>query len=603
MDLKTLLSTQIAEINNKQTEIAALQTQLTEAQNAETILGITPGTSDKVRSISENITTANNALETLKASLKQEIKNSCASVLFEAQLIGPLSTEMQDKITNLNTKIENLDLTKLTEALTAINRDANKLSQEIHNILVEKQRREFVEKRNKISETLREFEALKPRCATAAAKPDLATLGLSAPAYTPEQEALAVQINNLLTGLIRDEKKLEELQGKLHQANKKIEADLNSFDKKYNAKSNAASLIAQLEPIAKVLGNTYGLEDRIRSLRKDGDLAGLANQCEETKRHLATNKSGILTDLKRVANEITDKYKFGISNATNIETLISNPSVAPETLAAALNTAISELIAKKIIKDAKLTTMLNQKDMATLQANYTTLNRANAIAEKAVLTQAEREQLEKDIEDLQKAGQTRTAKRAEKRLEQLKTRNQTRRRVQRLQAKFGSVDAFQRSVDLDNLIEAHDVSSLSTLTQEDKANEITRNAAEAQLARTSGNIRKQKEKENITYSRQVRRAISRGDAGAIRELVQKRQDIIARLENKLGVREIKGAMRELRKVDRQIVGRKNAKAIYGDLRQNLRQIHLIGGTALTLPKYLMDFTEDLGLDAIAGIGH
>lgn len=601
MDLKTLLSTQITEIKNKQAEISTLQTDLTNAQNAEAVLGLAPGSSDKVKGIQADINTKTAELDSLKRTIQQAIKDNCALHLYEAQLIGPLSTAITSKIADLNTKIENLDLSKLEETLTEISKDANKINQEIHKELVEKRKNELNAKKNKVTDTLRKFETLKAQCAAASTKPDLASLGLSAPAYTPEQETIAVQLADLQKGLIIDEKKLEELEGKLHQANKKIEADLVSFDKKYNAKGKAAALIAQLEPIVKILGNDYGLENRIKTLKNNGDLVGLANACEATQNHLNANRSAILGDLKRVATEITSKYKFGITNAAAIQALASNPATAPEALAAALNTAIEELKTKKIITDAKLHTQLDAKSMANLQANYTTLNRANKLAEQAVLTQAEREQLEKDIEDLQKAGQTRTAKCAEKRLEQLKTRNQTRRRVQRLQAKFGSVDAFQRSVDLDTLIEAHDVSSLSTLTDETKTKDIQRQATEAEIAKANGDIKIQRQKERAVYSGQIRRAMSRGDAEAIKTLVQKRQDIIGSLETKLGVKGIKRAMKELRKIDKKIVGRRNAQAIYGDFGKNLRQIHLIGGTALTLPKYLVDLTEELGLDTMAGI--
>lgn len=239
--------------------------------------------------------------------------------------------------------------------------------------------------------------------------------------------------------------------------------------------------------------------------------------------------------------------------------------------------------------------------MANLQANYTTLNRANELAEQAILNQAQREQLEKDIYDLQRTGKSKIARQTAKQLPKLNARTHVTKRVQKLKSKYGSFDAFQRSVDLDTLIEAHDVSSLSTLTDETKTKDIQRQAAEAEMAKANGDIKIQRQKERAVYSGQIRRAMSRGDAEAIKTLVQKRQDIIGSLETKLGVKGIKRAMKELRKIDKKIVGRKNAQAIYGDFGKNLRQIHLIGGTALTLPKYLVDLTEELGLDTMAGI--
>lgn len=601
MDLKTLLSTQITEIRNKQAEISTLQTDLTNAQNAEAVLGLAPGSSDKVKGIQSDINTKTAELDSLKRTIQQAIKDNCALHFYEAQLIGPLSTAITSKIADLNTKIENLDLSKLEETLTEISKDANKINQEIHKELVEKRKNELNAKKNKVTDTLRKFEILKAQCAAASTKPDLASLGLSAPAYTPEQEAIAVQLADLQKGLIIDEKKLEELEGKLHQANKKIEADLVSFDKKYNAKGKAAALIAQLEPIAKILGNDYGLENRIKALKNNGDLVGLANACEAAQNHLNANRAAILGDLKRVATEITSKYKFGITNGAAIQTLASNPTTAPEALAAALNTAIEELKTKKIITDAKLHTQLNAKSMANLQANYATLNRANELAEQAILNQAQREQLEKDIYDLQRTGKSKIARQTAKQLPKLNARTHVTKRVQKLKSKYGSFDAFQRSVDLDKLIEAHDVSSLSTLTDETKTKDIQRQAAEAEIAKANGDIKLQRQKERAVYSGQVRRAMSRGDAEAIKTLVQKRQDIIGSLETKLGVKGIKRAMKELRKIDKKIVGRKNAQAIYGDFGKNLRQIHLIGGTALTLPKYLVDLTEELGLDTMAGI--
>ena len=65
MDLKTLLSTQITEIRNKQAEISTLQTDLTNAQNAEAVLGLAPGSSDKVKGIQSDINTKTAELDSL----------------------------------------------------------------------------------------------------------------------------------------------------------------------------------------------------------------------------------------------------------------------------------------------------------------------------------------------------------------------------------------------------------------------------------------------------------------------------------------------------------------------------------------------------------
>lgn len=604
MNLKTLLTTQITEVKTIQTDIANLQLELNKARESERFLELPQDSMDKTKKILADIKNKTAELDTLKRTIQQDIKSHCVVMFSDAQYIGTLSDAMSAKIASVNTMIENLNLSDLDRDLTNINKETNQINQELRQALYEKRKERQKDKTAKIQAILKDFESIKSSLAVANAKKDLASMGLTAPNYTPEQEAIATQLASLINGLVFDEKQISLLQSKLENANKKMTTDLQVFNAKYNAKGNANALLSQLKPLANILGNSFGLEDAIKKLETSKDLGILAKANEEIQKNLATNNSGIRDALKQVAKEITTKYGFGITNADNITKLINTANATPEGLATVLNTSIKELMYKKIITDATLHTNLSSKQQATLQTNYNTLNRANELAKKAntvSLTQAEREQLGRNIHDLQKIGQSKMAKKSSDMVTKLDKKTHVTKRVQRLKAKYGSFEAFQRSVDLNTLIKAHDDSSLSTLTDEAKTENITNQAAEALDARTMGNIKMQKQKEKAVYSRQVRRAMSKGDADAIKDLVQKRQDIIKSLETKLGVKGIKHAMKELRKVDKKIVGRKNAKAIYGDFGKNLRQIHLIGGTALTLPKYLVELTENLDLDTMAGI--
>lgn len=601
MNLKTLLTAQITEVKTIQTDIANLQTELNKARESERFLELPQDSMDKTKKILADIKNKTTELDTLKRTIQQDIKSHCVVMFSDAQYIGTLSDAMSAKIASVNTMIENLNLSDLDRDLTNINKETNQINQELRQALYEKRKERQKDKTAKIQAILKDFASIKNSLAVANAKKDLAPMGLTAPNYTPEQEAIATQLASLINGLVFDEKQIALLQSKLENANRKMTTDLQVFNAKYNAKGNANALLSQLKPLANILGNSFGLEDAIKKLETSKDLGILAKANEEIQKNLATNNSGIRDALKQVAKEITTKYGFGITNADTITKLINTANATPEGLATALNTSIKELMDKKIITNATLHTSLSSKQQATLQTNYNTLNRANELAEKAVLTQAEREQLGRDIHNLQKIGQSKMAKKSSDMVTKLDKKTHVTKRVQRLKAKYGSFEAFQRSVDLNVLIEAHDISSLSTLTDEAKTKNITNQAAEALNARTMGNIKIQKQKEKAVYSRQVRRAMSKGDADAIKDLVQKRQDIIKSLETKLGVKGIKHAMKELRKVDKKIVGRKNAKAIYGDFGKNLKQIHLIGGTALTLPKYLVELTENLDLDTMAGI--
>lgn len=603
MNLKNLLNVQINEVNAVRREITNLQTDLQNARNAEDILEVPRDSMEKTKNILDNIRNKTAELDTLKRTIQQDIKSHCVVIFSDAQYIGPLSDTMSAKIASLNTMVESLNLSNLNHDLTIINREINQISQELRQALYEKTKERQKEKIAKTQETLENFQSIKNSLAEANNKENLASMGLTAPNYTPEQEAIAAQLASLINELVFDEEKITSLQNELENANREMTTDLQVFNDKYNAKGNANALLSQLKPLANILGNSFGLEDAIKKLETSEDLDILVEANKEIQEYLVTNSLGIRDALKQVAKEITTKYGFGITNANNITQLINSASATPEELATVLNISINQLIDKKIITDATLHSNLSSKQQETLQSNYNILNRANKLAEKTVLTKAERDQLEKDIHDLQKIGKSKMAKKSSDMVAKLDKKTHVTKRVQRLKAKYGSFETFQRSVDvnLNTLIKAHDISSLSTLTDETKTKNITNQATEALNARTTGDIKMQKQKEKAVYSRQVRKAMSKGDADAIKDLVQKRQDIIKSLETKLGVKGIKHTMKELRKVDKKIVGRNNAKAIYGDFGQNLRQIHLIGGTALTLPKYLVELTENLDLDKMAGI--
>lgn len=402
---------------------------------------------------------------------------------------------------------------------------------------------------------LSEYKKLRERIITAQAKPQLEN-PISVPELSAGDKNLAIDLQNMLNSLLSNNQ-LESLTQKLNEIIKSTNDKLEHWEKIYNAKIKRNELLAQLEPLANVLGNSFGLSDMLKELNSysqavsETDLEKLSDLCNKIEINFNNSKAGIRDTLLQQVKTINENYAFGIANAKAIQAIIDNPKKdSLETIADALNTSINDLTQKGIIKnDGSLSTNLSKKNLDKLKENYEALNRANNLVnetEKKGLNEIDRRVLREDIKKLQKP------------IGKINRKKNWTDRIKSLKAKNGAFDAFQRSVDLKGLIKVHDSSGLGTLTNEAAVQTLKVGAENAKQDRDNGMNKMQKNFEKAVYGRTVRATLKTNDVKALWELLNTRKALLAKLEKDLNVNEIKGTMAALRKTIQKLVGRKNA---------------------------------------------